>query len=896
MRHVPLHTSAIAFVAAALLAGAASHAGAQPTAAQQSAIRASCRADFMAQCAGVKPGGADALQCLTQHASDVSPACKQALAAIAKPASAPIAAAPAAQKAAPAGTQAAVGSPAPGAWPHAIVVNGTTATVYQPQVVAWPDRRTLNTRMAIGLQRAGATTPTLGTLDVAFDSSTDLATRTVTLTAPRLIATHFPTLATTDAAQAEANIRTIVAGVGPKTVPLDTVLLSLNRNAIDKPANVAVNNDPPRIVYSDRPASLLVFDGDPVWSPVQGTSLKFAVNTNWDVFATADNTLYWLNNGGWLTAANVQGPWQPAARVPAEFSKIPADSNFADVKKMIPGRTFTAATMPAVFVSTKPAEIIVTDGPPKFAPLPPTPISYVVNTNANLFYDTRDSRYYVMTSGRWFAATSLQGPWTFATTSLPPEFAQIPPSSPRGSVLASVPGTPQAQEALIQASIPTQGTLSRANAKLVVVYSGSEPKFEPIAGTPMFYAVNTPYSVIRVDATYYAVYQGAWFKAPTPTGPWVLADSIPPVIYTIPPSSPLYNVTYVQVYNATPEYVTYGYTSGYTMGYVSAGVVVYGTGYYYPPYYYPAPIPIWYPYPYSYSGSVWYNPNTGAWARGGTVYGPYGGAVSGGTAYNPNTGAWAHGGAIYGPNGGAGAWSAYNPETGRYAHGSATWNGSSGTANASFYNNRTGVSAATNQNYNQYGRWGSSVINTPNQTIHTQSQSNANGSAGSFNSSTGAKGAGVHGANGNNAGVVKGAGGDVYAGADGNVYRKTDDGWQKWNDGSWSQPQQPAKNAQNDISGQTRQSPSSNNISGETRQNPAGNNISGETQGAASQRQSARSQDISGQTERGGQYRDENFNGLQRDSEARTTGAQRQMNYQRQMGGMRGGGGGGRRR
>ena len=50
-------------------------------------------------------------------------------------------------------------------------------------------------------------------------------------------------------------------------------------------------------------------------------------------------------------------------------------------------------------------------------------------------------------SGRWFSASSLNGPWTFATTRLPPDFARIPASGPRGFVLASVPGTAQAQEA-----------------------------------------------------------------------------------------------------------------------------------------------------------------------------------------------------------------------------------------------------------------------------------------------------------------------------------------------------------------------------------------------------------------------------------------------------------------
>jgi hypothetical protein len=488
---------------------------------------------------------------------------------------------------------------------------------------------------------------------------------------------------------------------------------------------------------------------------------------------------------------------------------------------------------------------------------------------------------------------------------LPADFAKIPPTSPVGSVLASVPGTPQAQEAVLQSQIPTQASLDRNTTKVEVIYSGP-PKFEPIAGTDMFYAVNTAYDVIRVGDKYYVCYQGAWFVAPDSGGAWVLADTVPAVVYTIPPSSPLYRVTYVRVYGSTTTTVVYGYTAGYTMSYVSGGVVVYGTGYYYPPVIWPGPIPIYYPYPYSYSGATWYNSNTGAWARGGTIYGPYGGAVSGGTAYNPNTGAWAHGGAVYGPNGGAGAWSAYNPSTGSYAHGSASWGTNSGTANANWYNARSGVTGSTNQNYNQYGSWGSSTFSGANKTVNTQHQSNAQGSAGSFNSSTGAEGAGVKGAGGNSAGVAKTSGGDVYAGADGNVYKKTSDGWSKYNDGSWT-PVQPPTNAKNssqqNLSGQTRQSGSQQNLSGETRQSGS-QNLSGETRQTGSQNLSGetrqarpQSANLSGQTERGGAFRQAGFSEggfqqLENDRSARSGGAQREANFGATRGGFSGGGGG----
>lgn len=54
----------------------------RPTAKQTSAIRAACRSDFIARCAGVQPGGREALVCLERNQAEVSPSCQTALAAI----------------------------------------------------------------------------------------------------------------------------------------------------------------------------------------------------------------------------------------------------------------------------------------------------------------------------------------------------------------------------------------------------------------------------------------------------------------------------------------------------------------------------------------------------------------------------------------------------------------------------------------------------------------------------------------------------------------------------------------------------------------------------------------------------------------------------------------------
>jgi hypothetical protein len=166
-------------------------------------------------------------------------------------------------------------------------------------------------------------------------------------------------------------------------------------------------------------------------------------------------------------------------------------------------------------------------------------------------------------------------------------------------VLASGAGTPEAREAVIAYDIPQTAAISRSQTKLDVRYDGP-PRLAAIPGTPLQYAVNASVPVIRVDAsTYYALQSGVCFVAPAPTGPWALATSVPPVIYTIPASSPLHFVTYVYVYGSTADVVYTGYTPGYLGAVVGPGpTVVYGTGYDYP----------------DWAGDVWYpGPDTWGW-------------------------------------------------------------------------------------------------------------------------------------------------------------------------------------------------------------------------------------------------------------------------------------------
>ncbi len=194
---------------------------------------------------------------------------------------------------------------------------------------------------------------------------------------------------------------------------------------------------------------------------------------------------------------------------------------------------------------------------------------YVSNPVMPLFSDLSNSNYYYLVAGRWFSAPALTGPWAAASTTLPAEFARIPEDSPMAFVLPSVAGTVEAKDAVLLASVPHKATINISEVKVNVAYQG-DPKFVVIEGTPMKYAVNTAYQVINANGEYYCCYNGVWFDSPTATGPWAVSTSVPAVIYTIPPSSPVYNCTYVKVYSSTPSTVVVGYTAGYSGEYVAA--------------------------------------------------------------------------------------------------------------------------------------------------------------------------------------------------------------------------------------------------------------------------------------------------------------------------------------
>lgn len=637
-------------------------------------------------------------------------------------------------------------------WPLVLVRNGVTNTIYQPQLDSW-DYYTLTAHAAVAVQPAGAPQPTFGVIDVTAQTLINRVERTVYFENLQITKADFPSAP--EQGNAWAATLQVLLPQQASSISLDRMEANLAiLEARQQAQGLALRNDPPVIIFSTQPAMVVPIDGPPVYRAMEKLSVQRICNTRALVLRDQTGKHYLHLFDGYVEAPGLGGPWTICKSVPRDVKK--AEKQAVDAKQvdLLAGQpdpdngampSLKSTPAPVLYLTTTPTELVVTEGAPMWAFIPGTQLLYVTNTTSQVFKHLQDQKTYVLVSGRWFRAASNDGPWEYVPgESLPPDFTQIPDDSSKENVKASVPGTRQAQEAAIADSIPQSVKVDRQQTQMSPLpeYDGAV-QLKPIDGTPLYYVQNCVTPVIRVDnQTWYACQNGTWFVATAPTGPWVVAASVPAIIYTIPVNSPMHYVTYVRIYSANTRYVYVATTPGYYGTVVTtSGTVVYGTGYVYPAYvgttiyvsypitygyacnpcwtpwvgwsfgfavgwamsshwHYCPPAPYWGPYYHS-CYAVHYN------ARGGySAWGPYGWAGSSGYVYHHN-GSWS---GVSRSSGGYNAWTG-NAWSSKYGH---SYNSSTGTAIAGrkgsvqnvytgnyasakqgvAYNNRTGAAAA----------------------------------------------------------------------------------------------------------------------------------------------------------------------------------------------------------
>jgi len=462
-------------------------------------------------------------------------------------------------------------------WPKEIKTPKLIVLLYQPQLDRL-DGDKLYARAAVSIARNKEELPVFGAVWMVARIETDSTTRMVFLRDLTIPKVYFSDATETQQKNFAAGLKKALSA---EELSLSQDRLSAMLKGVEKKVikQKSLNNTPPKIIFVEKPTVLITLEGEAKFAAVEGVSgVEKVLNTPFLIFRKDKRLYLSANSETWYIANSILGSWSVTQTVPKEIKALvpPEKEKVTEEKPSAP---------PAILVVTQPTELIVLDGPADLKPIKGNKLMVVSNADAPLFMEIKSQHYFVLLSGRWFSAKSLQGPWTFvAPDQLPKSFAEIPTDSDAAEVRTWVAGTEEAEEAVLEASIPQTAAIRR-DATITVKYDGA-PKFDSIKGTSLKYAVNTDAQVIQSGNRFYCAHQGAWYVANAALGPWITATEIPDEIHNIPASSPLFNVSYLYIFGFNEEVVFFGYYSGYTNSYIDHGTVVYGTGYYYHPWCY----------------------------------------------------------------------------------------------------------------------------------------------------------------------------------------------------------------------------------------------------------------------------------------------------------------------
>src|SRR5262245_33890905 len=208
-------------------------------------------------------------------------------------------------------------------WPRGYSLTSEAQIVlYQPQIASWENQKQLIAYAAVSHVAKGEQKPALGTIKFETDTEVSLEQRLVKFSKIKIVETNFQTLSKEQTQEIVSELEKNIPDED-RVITLDRVLAYVDKSTIN-PKNVdGLKSDPPRIILTQTPSLLVNFDSQPIWSPIKDNELKFAVNTNWDIFHHGPTGLFYLRyDKGWLRATDLQGYWSNAGKLPDSFNKL----------------------------------------------------------------------------------------------------------------------------------------------------------------------------------------------------------------------------------------------------------------------------------------------------------------------------------------------------------------------------------------------------------------------------------------------------------------------------------------------------------------------------------------------------------------------------------------------
>ena len=255
-------------------------------------------------------------------------------------------------------------------WPKEIDTGNIHLVLYQPQVDSWKGNR-IEARSAVIVTFKRDTTQIFGTVSISARTEVDKEARLVSLEDIAVKEANFPSAPSLQDKLRKAVRESVPSW--PRTVSLDRLLADLAITQTETKAETnRLKNDPPRIIFSNEPAVLILIDGEPVYRAVEGTPYTRVVNTPALLLFDSTAGTFYLDGGSWwMTATSLTGPWTAAANPPQDLAEIKQQLTKDEEKEPPEAAAAPAGNPPVVYVSMVPAELLVTQGDPAYAPIAP---------------------------------------------------------------------------------------------------------------------------------------------------------------------------------------------------------------------------------------------------------------------------------------------------------------------------------------------------------------------------------------------------------------------------------------------------------------------------------------------------------------------------------------------
>jgi len=242
-------------------------------------------------------------------------------------------------------------------WPQELVSDdGAVVLIYQPQVEVFTGN-SIEARAAVSVKTAATgDVPVFGAVWIEAKLDTNRDTRTAVIRDIEISDVRFA-----DASDAEtgALAEFIETKLENSSIPISVDQLLADLDAAEGAGQADLQHTPPKMILSTEPAMLVSIDGEPVFQGIDNTHYERVVNSPFLIVRGGLVYYLYVGSNAWFEASDAAGPWRIAASVPQDVKGFvePAEDDGIDLSNT------------KIIIATEPTELLVSDGPPMWAPV-----------------------------------------------------------------------------------------------------------------------------------------------------------------------------------------------------------------------------------------------------------------------------------------------------------------------------------------------------------------------------------------------------------------------------------------------------------------------------------------------------------------------------------------------